>query len=43
MNGLQPDLVVVTGDFVTSPILASRPRDNPAARVIEPCAQLVPR
>jgi len=41
VNGLQPDLVVVTGDFVTAPFLGSRSLQIRAARAIEPCAQLV--
>jgi predicted MPP superfamily phosphohydrolase len=42
VNGLQPDLVVVTGDFVTSPFLRShRSLLVRAARAIEPCAQLL--
>lgn len=42
VNGLQPDLVVVTGDFVTSRGRAHR-RQNAirAAKVIGPCAQLL--
>ena len=41
VNGLQPDLVVVTGDFVTSPLSKRRPGQIQAAKAIEPCAQLV--
>jgi uncharacterized protein len=41
VNGLQPDLVVVTGDFVTSPFAEHRSRQIHAAKLIEPCAQLV--
>jgi uncharacterized protein len=40
VNRLQPDLVVLTGDFVTSP-LASRLARAKAAAAIEPCAQLL--
>jgi len=46
VNGLQPDLVVLTGDFVTSP--GKRPSHaltaraaKAAARAIEPCAELL--
>ncbi len=41
VNGLRPDLVVVTGDFVTAPFLEHRRRQIQAAEMIEPCAQLV--
>jgi predicted MPP superfamily phosphohydrolase len=41
VNGLQPDLVVVTGDFVTSPPSERRSLQIRAAKAIEPCAQLV--
>jgi uncharacterized protein len=41
VNGLQPDLVVVTGDFVTSPFAGRRSLQIQAAKAIEPCAQLV--
>ena len=42
INGLQPDLVVLTGDFVTSPLKESdRRRARAAATAIEPCAQLL--
>jgi uncharacterized protein len=41
VNGLQPDLVVVTGDFITSPFFQRRPLQIQAAKAIEPCAQLV--
>jgi uncharacterized protein len=41
VNGLQPDLVVVTGDFITAPFLRGRSREVRAARAIEPCAQLL--
>jgi uncharacterized protein len=41
VNRLQPDLVVVTGDFITSPFVKYRPRLIRAARAIEPCAQLL--
>jgi predicted MPP superfamily phosphohydrolase len=42
INRLQPDLVVLTGDFVTSPLKESdRRRANAAAMAIEPCARLL--
>jgi uncharacterized protein len=41
VNGLRPDLVVVTGDFVTSPFSEPRSRQIHAAKAIEPCAELV--
>jgi predicted MPP superfamily phosphohydrolase len=41
VNGLQPDLVVVTGDFITSPFVKRRSLWVRAASAIEPCAQLV--
>jgi uncharacterized protein len=40
VNGLQPDLVVLTGDFVTSRE-ARRWGGGQAAKAIEPCAQLL--
>ena len=44
VNGLQPDLVVLTGDFVTSPLKESvRQKGNAAAMAIEPCAQFLSR
>ena len=42
VNGLQPDLVVLTGDFVTS--LRAKPHSpaaSRAAKAIEPCARLL--
>jgi len=46
LNRLQPDLVVLTGDFVTTPLLLRHRRSSiqerkNAARTIEPCAQLL--
>jgi uncharacterized protein len=42
-NGLQPDLVVLTGDFVTGPLRGARSQIGKqlkeAASAIEPCAQ----
>ena len=46
VNRLQPDLIVLTGDFVTGPLRERRRRSMPevreAAKAIEPCAQLLP-
>ena len=39
VNGLTPDLIVLTGDFVSSPILGSS--DHKAAEAAEPCARLI--
>jgi uncharacterized protein len=39
VNPLRPDLIVVTGDFVTSPLEYSGSRADAIANVIEPCAQ----
>lgn len=39
-NGLRPDLIVLTGDFVTVPLVGS---DVNAASAAEPCAQLLSR
>jgi len=39
VNRLQPDLIVLTGDFVTNPFLGSRRKQ--AASMIDPCAQLL--
>ena len=42
VNRLQPDLAVLTGDFVTSPVRKpSRLTATQAAKAIEPCAQLL--
>lgn len=46
VNRLQPDLVVLTGDFVTAPMHLRRRHNSAqertaAAKVIEPCAQLL--
>lgn len=42
VNGLNPDVVVVTGDFVTSPgRRVRRQRAVRAARAVEPCAQML--
>ena len=44
VNRLEPDLVVLTGDFVTSPLQQSgRARAMVAAAPIEPCAQWLSR
>jgi uncharacterized protein len=40
VNHLQPDLIVLTGDFVTAPVgLSKGARSKAAAAAIEPCAQ----
>ena len=39
VNGLTPDLIVLTGDFVSAPILGSS--DHKAAEAVEPCARLI--
>jgi predicted MPP superfamily phosphohydrolase len=39
LNGLRPDLVVLTGDFVTVPF--GRHQDRDSADVIDPCASLL--
>jgi uncharacterized protein len=42
VNGLQPDLIVLTGDFVTAPIgKVSHRTAVAAAQPVEPCAQLL--
>ena len=41
VNRLQPDLVVLTGDFVTTPLEGSRRARTAAAGAIEPCAELL--
>jgi uncharacterized protein len=45
VNDLVPDLIVLTGDFVTSPLRERRRRSMPerreAAKAIEPCALLL--
>jgi predicted MPP superfamily phosphohydrolase len=41
VNQLQPDLAVVTGDFITSPFWGHRRVQIQAAKAIEPCAELV--
>ncbi len=41
INGLHPDLVVLTGDFVTFPIGKSRHASARRPKAIEPCAQLL--
>jgi predicted MPP superfamily phosphohydrolase len=48
VNGLRPDLVVVTGDFVTAPRVSRRwavgvRAAKAAAKTVEPCAQLLAR
>lgn len=34
---LKPDLVVLTGDYVTAPTIPSKERDKLAARMVDPC------
>ena len=41
INGLQPDLVVLTGDFVTTPLFSVRRRRHPSAADAEPCSVLL--
>jgi predicted MPP superfamily phosphohydrolase len=41
INRLQPDLVVLTGDFVTTPRFSARRRGHPAAADAEPCSVLL--
>jgi predicted MPP superfamily phosphohydrolase len=38
VNNLHPDLIALAGDFVTSPLIGSRPQ---AARAAEPCSHLL--
>lgn len=40
-KGLQPDLVLLTGDFVTIPEFGGKRHKQRAARAIEPCASLL--
>ncbi|HXW91796.1 MAG TPA: metallophosphoesterase [Terriglobales bacterium] len=40
VNGLHPDLVVLTGDFVTTSVFSRKP-ELEAARAAEPCAKLL--
>jgi predicted MPP superfamily phosphohydrolase len=39
VNGLRPDLIVLTGDFVSLPFFSKN--DEKAARAADPCAQLL--
>jgi uncharacterized protein len=41
VNEVKPDLVVLTGDFVTLPLLKTRAIVTEAARQVEPCAELL--
>ena len=41
VNEVKPDLVVLTGDFVTLPLLKTRAIVMEAARQVEPCADLL--
>jgi uncharacterized protein len=38
VNGLSPDLIVLTGDFVSAPLIGS---DQKASAAAEPCARLI--
>ena len=40
-NELQPDLVVLTGDFVTVPMIARGPEKKKAAQQAQPCIELL--
>jgi uncharacterized protein len=40
VNGLNPDLVVLTGDFVTTSVFSTKPEPE-AAKAAEPCARLL--
>src|SRR5215831_11053053 len=39
INALKPDIIVLTGDFVSAPFFVSRRKK--AAALIDPCAQLL--
>ncbi len=41
VNGLHPDLIVLTGDFVTEPFSGGKAKAEKAADAAEPCAQLL--
>jgi uncharacterized protein len=41
VNGLKPDLIVLTGDFVTVPVFSARSFRIRAANSAEPCAQIL--
>jgi uncharacterized protein len=41
VNGLRPDVIVLTGDFVSSPMYGNEQDQRKAARAAEPCASLL--
>jgi predicted MPP superfamily phosphohydrolase len=41
VNGLRPELVVLTGDFITVPLAADKPATKQAGLAIEPCVGLL--
>jgi uncharacterized protein len=41
VNPLQPDLIVLTGDFVTLPIFSGGTRSKQSAAEVEPCSELL--
>lgn len=41
VNGLKPDLVALTGDFVTVPVFETRNRIRKAALTVTPCAEIL--
>lgn len=41
VNSLRPDLIAVTGDFVTAPVFGTDENDRRAAMTAEPCADLL--
>jgi uncharacterized protein len=41
VNALRPDLIVLTGDFVSVPLFENEERDRKAAQAAEPCADLL--
>jgi predicted MPP superfamily phosphohydrolase len=40
-NQLNPDLVVLTGDYVTVPAIPNQERNRQAARLVEPCSEVL--
>jgi uncharacterized protein len=40
-NEIKPDLVVLTGDYVTAPAIPNRARNKQAARIVEPCSAVL--
>ena len=41
VNVLHPDIVVLTGDFVTMPVVRHKHMDREAARASQPCAEIL--